>query len=468
MGNIRLVRDVQLGARARTCRRVINPRTSVSSLPNEVLSAVFEAALVSSQSNRSWPHIELLVTRVARRWRDVALSTPQLWTYVYIPWGAKGRAKAEVYLSRSGALPLDLFLDIDENNDSSHAISHLANVINCHAARWRSLRIDSVTVGEAGEWVCGAYALLTLLPSSVPLLEHIQLTIEEVYQREFRGHYPLDIYRAGAPSLTRIRIRGFGMHLCLPPSATVTRLELHEARDAIRFSSAKLASMLAGLSALKFLVINGDFIEEWVPATHITMPSLQHFYVRAYRVEQIPAFLGMISAPLLQSLLLDSMWGEDEFKDFGRFVDLRPGLSNYPRLRSLTIMADYLSTQSWATIASLYPTVTHITLLCNDFNSFFGSLHRDQRSVTSTVSRWPELHSLTLIDRPSKTPTLLRDTLASRISFGQPIQKLYLSSCLMTQLSDDLGWIRENVDVEETRLYTGLQMDSPFIGWADD
>jgi hypothetical protein len=54
---------------------------------------------------------EMLVGQVAKRWRHVALSTPQLLARFRVSCDRRGRAKARLYLSRSGDLPLDLILE---------------------------------------------------------------------------------------------------------------------------------------------------------------------------------------------------------------------------------------------------------------------------------------------------------------------------------------------------------------------
>ena len=69
-----------------------------------------------------------MVAQVTKRWQGVALSTPQLWIHIYIPPGATwGRVKAKVYLSRSGAMPLDLFLEIP-NNDTLPLVTDFINL----------------------------------------------------------------------------------------------------------------------------------------------------------------------------------------------------------------------------------------------------------------------------------------------------------------------------------------------------
>jgi hypothetical protein len=58
------------------------------------------------------------------------LANPQLWTHIYIPPGATwGRVKVKVYLSRSGAMPLDLFLEIPNNdNDTLPLVTDIINL----------------------------------------------------------------------------------------------------------------------------------------------------------------------------------------------------------------------------------------------------------------------------------------------------------------------------------------------------
>ena len=80
---------------------VQNTLAPISSLPSELLSAIFEAGYFLPPSpaiNNSALPFETTVSQVTARWRDVALSTPKLWTRIYIPMHGDHLDKTETYL----------------------------------------------------------------------------------------------------------------------------------------------------------------------------------------------------------------------------------------------------------------------------------------------------------------------------------------------------------------------------------
>ncbi|KAG7099947.1 hypothetical protein E1B28_001740 [Marasmius oreades] len=104
-------------------------------LPAEVMSEIFVHCLQTKDRNptRSLAEAPLLLTLVCRRWREIALSTAQLWSslHIYLPPTAQKyeirltevinrRAEGvKAWLSRSGSLPLSISLVVGLDRDSS-------------------------------------------------------------------------------------------------------------------------------------------------------------------------------------------------------------------------------------------------------------------------------------------------------------------------------------------------------------
>ncbi|KIK67566.1 hypothetical protein GYMLUDRAFT_877971 [Collybiopsis luxurians FD-317 M1] len=97
-------------------------------LPAEILSEIFLHCLPLDRNPvRSMREPPLLFTRVCRRWRDVALNTPRLWTRIHIfipqvhtlPRAEQKRIFEmralgwETWLKRSGALPVSISLHVN-------------------------------------------------------------------------------------------------------------------------------------------------------------------------------------------------------------------------------------------------------------------------------------------------------------------------------------------------------------------
>ena len=84
--------------------------------------------------------------------------------------------------------------------------------------------------------------------------------------------------------------------------------------------------------------------------------------------------------------------------------------------------------------------------------------HPVHTGLTCTLSRW-------LIVLATIPPTELRTAVSARINADHPLRKLQLSKSILAQLSDDLEWLRERVEVEEDTLYPDLQDDAYVMNW---
>lgn len=89
----------------------------VLSLPNELLSAIFE--VLACDKSPTSPHIGILLSHVSRRFRDVAMNTRLLWTRIEVSLYTSFDMII-AYLQRSGSSPFDLRfgIDIDDDPDS--------------------------------------------------------------------------------------------------------------------------------------------------------------------------------------------------------------------------------------------------------------------------------------------------------------------------------------------------------------
>jgi hypothetical protein len=94
-----------VGARIAEMR---NMNAVTYNLPSETLSAIFEAGL-SETTPRGRAFLErfrqplpipfeMVISAVSRRWRNVALQTPRLWTDLYINFAQPTHALYDLYL----------------------------------------------------------------------------------------------------------------------------------------------------------------------------------------------------------------------------------------------------------------------------------------------------------------------------------------------------------------------------------
>ena len=122
----------------------------VRKLPPDIMSIIFEFCIPYFADNHTFAYtkddttIPLSLGAICRYWRDIAWSTPRLWSslLVCVPYDDSRMAigLAQEWLSRSGQLPLTIrIISLSESGD---AILPLANIVNQYSARWSKLDLS--------------------------------------------------------------------------------------------------------------------------------------------------------------------------------------------------------------------------------------------------------------------------------------------------------------------------------------
>ncbi|KAG8759425.1 hypothetical protein FRC11_001980 [Ceratobasidium sp. 423] len=160
----------------------------VDKLPVEMLRHIFTLGEKMHRIPRAvgLPHVGFQdsVVQVCRRWRDIAVATPELWTYIYIS-RPPPHPYAKLYISRSGTLPLHIDYDTrassikstrrsDEIQQSVQALEtmDLVEQYGGKIDRWRSLIVHSISPLA----VLAVLKLATANPT--PALQFLSLTWE--------------------------------------------------------------------------------------------------------------------------------------------------------------------------------------------------------------------------------------------------------------------------------------------------
>ncbi|KZV97627.1 hypothetical protein EXIGLDRAFT_832753 [Exidia glandulosa HHB12029] len=155
-----------------------NDTVGINRLPPEVLGAIFFQLTVYNRPVRSI----CLASAVCRRWRDVALSTPQLWKRIddsdeYLPVDLFG-----LWLERSGALPISVVCA--GGTDCLVLKDHLSRIRRLVLTKW---------------WTGWGHYLMSLIDLPAPVLETLWLP-EWIT-------LPADVFSSCAPKLRTLAVQ---------------------------------------------------------------------------------------------------------------------------------------------------------------------------------------------------------------------------------------------------------------------
>ncbi|KAG8744987.1 hypothetical protein FRC10_009095 [Ceratobasidium sp. 414] len=171
----------------------------INRFPAEVLAQIFMAG----------KHIELnfcaRMSWVARRWRDIALSTPELWNRIPLT----NPFRVSVYLERSGSTPLDIEVDARTYQVKTFALRRSMDLLGQQLHRWRHIKVLLEDHDQAQ---------LILRP------------LEDLCRRISIGPstYQLSSIRFGVPYSPNVISGTYKSFLNIPPIATLRAIELLE------------------------------------------------------------------------------------------------------------------------------------------------------------------------------------------------------------------------------------------------
>lgn len=451
----------------------MSDRAAILSLSNELLSMIFEVVCDSI----GFP-CEITLSHVSQHWRGVALCNPRLWTVIRLK-PQKALCMPQAYVTRSRALPLHLHVgshksSLDEIDISlrCRTLEKVTHIIRHCADRCHHLRVDSrYDLKELAEVLKPLASPPVTLPlRTVRIDMYCRGTDDE--DSEIMKNFSVNrrkIFESCGPFLASLALRGLGLQtLFITPLVTLVSLQLHDP-SFVKMSLASMASVLNKMAALKHLVINGDLIDEWMPGTHILLPSLQSLQLRMHLI-LLPDILDIISAPVLHSLLLENVFSK-EIEVFTQKCLPSRSEAKFPSLRSLTLIGshnEWIDSSAWIGLFLAFPLITEFALSYASWRSFLTSLCTPVSLLDK--HNWSQLDTLSLVYRPDTHAKWysqsLHNALSKRISCGHPIRCLQLSKTIMTIVKDDLEVLQSLAIVEEHDLYSEDDFKF-FLSWSD-
>ncbi|PPQ65841.1 hypothetical protein CVT26_000775 [Gymnopilus dilepis] len=317
---------------------------------------------------------QVLVSQVCRRWREVAVESPTLWTTLKFV-GRPRLEKAKVYLSRAQNLPLTIYIDctfpesVDEEDHPDHPLysdnearrqrraqscedpdcshdqddddipkvefisqqqlSQILDLIEPEVSHWQLFDFRASTYG----YVSLLLSRLHKLPSA-PLLETLQIChFEDCEDFEFfSGDDKTSFlpFHGIAPNLRDAVFWGVHIQWDGPLLRNLQNLELSYHSKDVRPSYKAFVDIINSSPDLHTLILSlsGPALPEGVPfdadpeehegawgPTPLTIPSLQELGLQFHDVQYASALVQHLDTPNLKSLLLNF-----EGEDYSSFV----------------------------------------------------------------------------------------------------------------------------------------------------
>ncbi|KAJ7766736.1 hypothetical protein B0H16DRAFT_371824 [Mycena metata] len=269
--------------------------------PPEILGEIFIHCLEGADPVFPCPEsAPLLLCRICRRWRDVALSTPALWSSVFLDLdkladpgcydASSSYTVSRQWLDNARAIPLSLGLaDIVEGHAPNDQLKSLVAFVLSLSHQWRSLELEL----EAPSIL--AKSAFRDFKGAVPLLEKLSIS---TYHRAIRITFPT------APKLRELSVTTYNSKIQVPWPQLLT----------FRSEDISIASCLNILRHSSRLV-NGTFKIRGnpltLPRTVVVRPHLRHLALGAayssFRQPLLPlTILDCLKTPALKSLTLES------------------------------------------------------------------------------------------------------------------------------------------------------------------
>ncbi|KAI6046678.1 hypothetical protein EDC04DRAFT_1245398 [Pisolithus marmoratus] len=399
------IRDAARFQRSRVKELVAQmPISPINCLPAELLLQAFKFYLEAVPDTCDvYRHSKRELASVSRRWRDVILHSPSLWTTINVTsyWS---EARAKTYVARSSQSLLDINFRRWNVNRDERIFTALFNVLASSAHRWRSFTIQP-NISDLHR----SLLLEKLNHLSFPSLKRVSIwKFPGSFAWQAEPYEPIFLHPESSPHLERVHLqvnmRTFDT-FHVPSSTSALSLDFsgfHLDRHPSIFES----HLYRGLTSLH---IFGDPVDSSLPPDCIQLPLLEEF---TCKVERGRALIHALVAPNLKHFdYSPRLWRDSPTKVF---ADLNSRFTNVDYLRLSDFTAENLS----KAVCLAFPNVCHLELTRVTRNTF-GTCRAE---FPNDVLYWNNLKSLTLhglLSDDLKFLDVLVTFLRQRLNAGQ-------------------------------------------------
>ncbi|KAJ7881264.1 hypothetical protein B0H14DRAFT_2705131, partial [Mycena olivaceomarginata] len=255
-------------------------------LPDDIVRAIFLATLPLTR-NCTLSHMEgpLLLGRVCRWWRALALTTPRLWASMHIVVPDPSQLelltqKVAVWLERSGTVPLDISLFYSRMAPSSFDISSMMSPIIAVSRRWRNIQLIP-------DFLCP-----DLSPENTPLLQSIA----------FKNDAESSLKSAMFLATERLRkLECLGAPPIINGPISWRSLNHFTVYSILCDDALRILAQCPALETCQLVLRTAHVMGSPLHPQHIPLPRLHHLSITHARLADSRPFLENLALPALRS-----------------------------------------------------------------------------------------------------------------------------------------------------------------------
>ncbi|KAJ7757716.1 hypothetical protein DFH07DRAFT_819116 [Mycena maculata] len=412
-----------------------------SRIPTDILELIFEAGALHAQRQISTvpKTIEIVVSHVNKRWREVAVNLAALWSFIRAsPF--EGLDKLETYFERSKGHGLRVCLFAYR----AYWAPDIVERMRPHMHRIRRFHLVTDFI-QSSPTICSHF-----MHFDMPSLECFLYTPLDVNNFNEPPGPSLLPFTQELPLLSSIRLNGPTLHLIRPPFSRVSQLCLTEERFPIPFRS--ICEILHSCGSLVKFAFSGHTqrphrrLATSLDIVPFTLPELRYLILSNGGNSDV--ILSAMTAPKLCALRLNYF----EEDDLGHFLQLSQ-ISKFPVLESLYFLDNAFSINEYHDIARIFPAIRTLSCINSSYtDELLEFLVPLLTSGSVTHMPWPNLGTLLFNQAQfqEKHQQMLCTLVSARVVLRAPILNLFLGLANRLLLDTErLDWLRERLRVDE-------------------
>lgn len=272
-------------------------------LPVEIVSRIFLTPFDEDgddvEVNASPQHHPITISHVSRRWRDIALSTPMLWTEIDLVHDVDGFPLSRLFVERSAECSLTIYMQFDspagmEVEDAK--VGGAFEVIVPHMRRWRNLFFGTVYLNSFRHLSEHEQSF------SAPQLECLHLSCESTSAPPI-----ITIAPHFAPELSELSLSAVQLNFNVSHTPKLSSLDLCGVNFVPLWALGKVmaSSQLVEVDIHEIGLITDQVLHDHATSTPVTCPNLLRFSIGIFRTAAVMTkLLTLIRAPRLEELAL--------------------------------------------------------------------------------------------------------------------------------------------------------------------